>query len=122
MTHSCLICGRTPLSDAFNCSRDAKSSYDIASGLGIDFFLHPIFCPFHPHSHQLQHKCDERADQMEYHACSCYSCFYVTISAMVPAPTVCPPSRIANRKPFSIATGVISSTVSATLSPGITIS
>src|SRR5947208_238809 len=41
---------------------------------------------------------------------------------MVPAPTVRPPSRIANRRPFSIATGVISSIASATLSPDITIS
>src|SRR5258708_27921823 len=47
---------------------------------------------------------------------------YVTISAIVPAPTVCPPSRIANRNPFSIATGVISSITRLTLSPGITIS
>jgi len=50
-------------------------------------------------------------------------CFrYFTISATVPAPTVRPPSRIANRRPFSNATGVISSTCSETLSPGITIS
>jgi hypothetical protein len=47
---------------------------------------------------------------------------YCTISAMVPAPTVCPPSRMAKRKPFSIATGVISSITRLTLSPGITIS
>ncbi len=47
---------------------------------------------------------------------------YLIISVMVPAPTVRPPSRIAKRKPFSIATGVISSISSATLSPGITIS
>jgi hypothetical protein len=47
---------------------------------------------------------------------------YCTISEIVPAPTVCPPSRIANRRPFSIATGVISSITSCTLSPGITIS
>src|SRR5207253_293220 len=47
---------------------------------------------------------------------------YCTISLMVPAPTVWPPSRIANRKPFSIATGVINSITSCTLSPGITIS
>jgi len=32
---------------------------------------------------------------------------YVTISLIVPAPTVWPPSRMAKRKPFSIATGVI---------------
>ncbi len=47
---------------------------------------------------------------------------YCTISLIVPAPTVCPPSRMAKRKPFSIATGVISSITSWTLSPGITIS
>jgi hypothetical protein len=47
---------------------------------------------------------------------------YCTISAMVPAPTVCPPSRIANRRPFSMATGVISSITRLTLSPGMTIS
>src|SRR5438067_190173 len=47
---------------------------------------------------------------------------YAKTSLMVPAPTVRPPSRMAKRKPFSMATGVISSMVSATLSPGITIS
>ena len=47
---------------------------------------------------------------------------YCTISAIVPAPTVCPPSRMAKRNPFSIATGVISSITRLTLSPGITIS
>src|SRR5665811_1714719 len=47
---------------------------------------------------------------------------YAIISLMVPAPTVRPPSRIANRKPFSIATGVINSISRLTLSPGITIS
>ena len=40
----------------------------------------------------------------------------------VPAPTVRPPSRIANFDPFSIATGVISSARMLVLSPGITIS
>jgi len=47
---------------------------------------------------------------------------YSIISVTAPAPTVCPPSRIANRKPFSSATGVISDTSQLTLSPGITIS
>ena len=47
---------------------------------------------------------------------------YLIISEIVPAPTVCPPSRMANRRPLSIATGVISSISNATLSPGITIS
>jgi len=52
------------------------------------------------------------------HGCPVYS----KISEIVPAPTVRPPSRIANRNPFSIAIGVISLIVRLTLSPGITIS
>src|ERR1700722_3504752 len=47
---------------------------------------------------------------------------YSMISATAPAPTVWPPSRIANRNPFSSATGVISVISADTLSPGITIS
>jgi hypothetical protein len=39
-----------------------------------------------------------------------------------PAPTVRPPSRMAKRRPSSIAMGAISSTVNFRLSPGITIS
>ena len=39
-----------------------------------------------------------------------------------PAPTVLPPSRIAKRRPSSIATGLISLIVKLALSPGITIS
>src|SRR3989442_3633213 len=34
---------------------------------------------------------------------------YCTISLMVPAPTVCPPSRMAQRKPLSMATDGIKS-------------
>ena len=44
------------------------------------------------------------------------------ISEMVPAPTVLPPSRMAKRRPFSMATGVPSVMSSEMLSPGITIS
>ena len=47
---------------------------------------------------------------------------YLMILVTRPAPTVRPPSRIANRSPSSIAIGLPSSTVIATLSPGITIS
>src|SRR5207253_921585 len=47
---------------------------------------------------------------------------YSVIALTAPAPTVRPPSRIANRNSFSIATGVIRSIVIVTLSPGITIS
>ena len=43
---------------------------------------------------------------------------YARISDTTPEPTVLPPSRIAKRRPFSHATGVISSTVMSTLSPG----
>ena len=50
-------------------------------------------------------------------------CLYYSItSETTPAPTVRPPSRIANRNSFSRAIGVISSPVNSTLSPGITIS
>jgi hypothetical protein len=47
---------------------------------------------------------------------------YSTILVTTPAPTVRPPSRMAKRCFSSIAIGVISSTSTATLSPGITIS
>jgi len=47
---------------------------------------------------------------------------YFRIFVTTPAPTVRPPSRIANLSPSSIAIGVISSIVIWMLSPGITIS
>jgi len=47
---------------------------------------------------------------------------HLMILATTPAPTVRPPSRIANRRPSSIATGLINVTFIFTLSPGITIS
>src|SRR5690606_21708202 len=47
---------------------------------------------------------------------------YSRISVMTPAPTVRPPSRMANLEPRSRATGVMSSTIRLTLSPGMTIS
>jgi hypothetical protein len=47
---------------------------------------------------------------------------YSSMEVTTPAPTVRPPSRIAKRSPYSIATGTISSTPISTLSPGITIS
>ncbi len=48
--------------------------------------------------------------------------YYFVISATTPAPTVRPPSRIAKRRPGSIAIGAISLTPMFTLSPGMTIS
>lgn len=47
---------------------------------------------------------------------------YLTILVTRPAPTVRPPSRIAKRRPSSIATGWIRVTAMSTLSPGMTIS
>src|SRR6185295_8753169 len=47
---------------------------------------------------------------------------YFRILATTPAPTVLPPSRMAKRRPASMAMGAISSTVILMLSPGITIS
>ncbi len=47
---------------------------------------------------------------------------YSVTSITTPAPTVRPPSRIANRSSLSIAIGCINSTSTSTLSPGITIS
>src|SRR5512144_919302 len=47
---------------------------------------------------------------------------YSMILATTPAPTVLPPSRMAKRRPSSMAIGWISSTCIETLSPGITIS
>jgi len=47
---------------------------------------------------------------------------YSWILATTPAPTVRPPSRIAKRKPSSIAIGAIRDTCICTLSPGMTIS
>src|SRR5688500_5655583 len=47
---------------------------------------------------------------------------YSSIFVTTPAPTVRPPSRMANFEPCSNATGTISSTVRLMSSPGITIS
>ncbi len=47
---------------------------------------------------------------------------YSTTSLTTPAPTVRPPSRMAKRSSFSMAIGWMSSTLRATLSPGMTIS
>ena len=44
------------------------------------------------------------------------------ISVTTPEPTVRPPSRMAKRRPASMAIGWISSTSICTLSPGMTIS
>ena len=53
---------------------------------------------------------------------SIFRLYYSMIVATAPEPTVLPPSRIAKRRPCSIATLWISSTVISTLSPGMHIS
>lgn len=59
---------------------------------------------------------------LSYDNKSIFRLYYSMIVATRPDPTVRPPSRIAKRRPSSIATGWISSTVISTLSPGIHIS
>ncbi len=68
---------------------------------------------------------------LSYSFCACrartearlfLSLTYSTISVITPAPTVLPPSRMANLSSFSIAIGVNSSTLRLMLSPGMTIS
>src|SRR5258706_6334780 len=46
---------------------------------------------------------------------------YLLILVTTPAPTVRPPSRIAKRRPCSIAIGASSLTLNVTVSPGMTI-
>ena len=53
---------------------------------------------------------------------TCRSEAYFVIFETTPEPTVRPPSRIAKRRPSSIAIGAISLTPIVTLSPGMTIS
>jgi len=53
---------------------------------------------------------------------SSLSFIYASTFVTTPAPTVCPPSRIAKRSPSSSAIGVPSVTSRLTLSPGTTIS
>ena len=64
-----------------------------------------------------------RLDTMlSYDNKSIFRLYYSMIVATRPDPTVRPPSRIAKRKPCSIATGWISSIDISTLSPGMHIS
>ena len=59
---------------------------------------------------------------LSYDNKSIFRLYYSMIVATRPDPTVRPPSRIAKRRPCSIATGWISSIVISTLSPGMHIS
>jgi len=66
----------------------------------------------------------DRANAFLFRGHSCLPDFpnYSMILVTTPAPTVRPPSRMANFEPCSNATGTINSTVRFTSSPGITIS
>src|SRR5262245_11173882 len=55
-------------------------------------------------------------------ACHCSSLPYFRILVTRPEATVRPPSRMANRRPSSMAIGAMSSAVNAVLSPGMHIS
>ena len=59
---------------------------------------------------------------LELQIISGFILLYSIISATTPAPTVRPPSRMANRNPSSIAIGAIRFTIMEILSPGIIIS
>ena len=60
-----------------------------------------------------------KKDKVETLSFNCLFGFsYARMSITTPEPTVLPPSRIAKRRPFSIAIGVMSSTFISTLSPG----
>ncbi len=59
---------------------------------------------------------------LSYDNKSIFRLYYSMIVATRPDPTVRPPSRIANVRPCSIATGWMSSIVISTLSPGMHIS
>src|SRR6187399_902443 len=54
--------------------------------------------------------------------CPARRLYYFVILLTTPEPTVRPPSRIAKRRPSSIAIGAINLTPIVTLSPGMTIS
>ena len=81
----------------------------------------PLVCtekvdPSHPHS--LEH--DAMVTCADMYMGTCLSQLMTLLTT--PAPTVLPPSRTANRRPGSMATGANSSNSALTLSPGITIS
>ena len=64
----------------------------------------------------------EKEKRARFNRCAYGAQNYAVMSATTPEPTVRPPSRIAKRRPSSIAIGAISLTLMVTLSPGITIS
>src|SRR5262249_4606996 len=91
----------------------------------FDFVRHPLFVSWQAkrESNPQPSVLETDALPVELLACVLNPAFTHSITlATTPAPTVLPPSRMANLKPCSIAMGAIRLTVIFTLSPGITIS
>ena len=79
------------------------------------------FCPLKGTKPQLQHDKTKKSHFKRSEIfCFCFN--YLMILETTPDPTVWPPSRIAKRRPSSIAMGVINVTLMWVWSPGITIS
>src|SRR5690606_30019234 len=103
--------------EAFDTGRQRDRAGDASAGAahGLDDLAHRLI--EQPVVVRLQADAD-----LVVHRSVCSSWAQARILETTPAPTVRPPSRIAKRSPSSIAIGMISSTLSFTLSPGITIS
>src|ERR1700743_792950 len=102
------------------CTRTLRSVYNL-TGRSVE---HTVVISLEPYANSLSnHRHQSSCGGGSQSATPRPSSFcYCRISVIVPAPTVRPPSRMAKRRPFSIATGVCSSISRAMLSPGITIS
>ena len=87
--------------------------------VGTSYWPSPIRRKVHPYFAPLTFPLN-RGQSPPIQRLNCYD--HSMIFATTPAPTVRPPSRIAKRKPSSIAIGWISVTSIEMLSPGITIS
>ena len=89
-----------------------------------DGFCRPLLCPtIHPIQKMYLWGLSECLQLFLYlNSARNLTANYASISDTTPAPTVRPPSRIAKRRPGSIAIGVMSSTSIFTLSPGMHIS
>src|SRR4030065_2964318 len=97
-----------------------KPDPDLLSGHSLTPFLYSVRTPLHGWRGDCRKPRFLFEDGVQNPAFS--NGGYSRTSLMTPAPTVRPPSRMANRHSFSIAIGVINSTDNDTLPPGITIS
>ena len=91
---------------------------------GVLLALFIVQVPHHTVSLATEFKAQKTPQAKAWGAVLCQKATenYSATSVTTPEPTVRPPSRIAKRRPFSIAMGVISSTFITTLSPGMHIS